>query len=164
MAGVDMGEVERRIRELGITLPDFGQEGYYGTSYGKMRPHHQVGSLLFLSGHVPERNGTIVYPGRLGETVTIEQGYEAARLVGINCLAGIKLAVGDLDRVVSLVRSLCFVVCTPSFYEVHKVSSGATDLFADVLGDRGIGGRATIGVNTLAKNHCFELWLTVEVE
>ena len=64
----------------------------------------------------------------------------------------------------SLVRSLCFVVCTPSFYDVHRVSSGATDLFAEVLGDRGIGGRATIGVTSLAKNHCFELWLTVEVE
>ncbi len=159
-----MGRVEQRLKELSITLPDFDEVGYYGASYGKMKAHHQVGNLLFLSGHVPERNGTSVYPGRLGDTVTVEQGYEAARLVGINCLAGIKHAVGDLDRVVSLVRSLCFVVCTPTFYDVHRVSSGATDLFAEVLGDRGIGGRATIGVTSLARNHCFELWLTAEVE
>lgn len=159
-----MGRVERRLQDLKITLPDFGEVGYYGESYGKMKAHHRVGNLLFLSGHVPERNGTILHPGRLGDTLTIEQGYEAARLVGINCLAGLKHAVGDLDRVVSIVRSLCFVVCTPQFHDVHKVSSGATDLFAEVLGDRGIGGRATIGATSLARNHCFELWLTAEVE
>jgi enamine deaminase RidA (YjgF/YER057c/UK114 family) len=159
-----MGRFEQRIQDLKITLPDFGEVGYYGESYGKMKAHHRVGNLLFLSGHVPERNGTILHPGRLGDTLTIEQGYEAARLVGINCLAGLKHAVGDLDRVVSIVRSLCFVVCTPQFHDVHKVSSGATDLFAEVLGDRGIGGRATIGVTSLARNHCFELWLTAEVE
>ena len=158
-----MGQVEQRLKELGFTLPDFGEVGYYGETYGQMKAHHRVGNLLFLSGHVPERNGTILYPGRLGDTVTIEQGYEAARLVGLNCLAGIKYAVGDLDLVVSIVRSLCFVVCTPTFYDVHRVSSGATDLFAEVLGDRGIGGRATIGVTSLARNNCFELWLTAEV-
>lgn len=159
-----MGRVEQRLQDLKIRLPDFGEVGYYGESYGKMKAHHRVGNLLFLSGHVPERNGTIVHPGRLGDTLTIEQGYEAARLVGINCLAGLKHAVGDLDLVVSIVRSLCFVVCTPQFHDVHKVSSGATDLFAEVLGDRGIGGRATIGVTSLARNHCFELWLTAEVD
>jgi enamine deaminase RidA (YjgF/YER057c/UK114 family) len=159
-----MGRVEQRLKDLGITLPDFGEVGYYGETYGKMKAHHQVGNLLFLSGHVPERNGAILHPGRLGDTLTIEQGYEAARLVGINCLAGLKHATGDLDRIVGIVRSLCFVVCTPEFHEVHKVSSGASDLFAEVLGDRGIGGRATIGVTSLARNHCFELWLSAEVE
>lgn len=159
-----MGRVEQRLRDLGITLPDFGEAGYYGESYGKMKAHHRVGNLVFLSGHVPERNGSMLYPGRLGDTVTLDQGYEAAKLVGINCLAGLKHATGDLDRVVSIVRSLCFVVCTPDFYDVHKVSSGATDLFAEALGERGIGGRATIGVTSLARNHCFELWLTAEVE
>jgi hypothetical protein len=61
------------------------------------------------------------------------------------------------------VRSLNFVVCTPDYYDVYKVSSGATDLFRDVFGEeRGVGGRATIGVTSLAKNACFENWLTVE--
>jgi enamine deaminase RidA (YjgF/YER057c/UK114 family) len=130
-----------------------------------MKAHHQVGKLLFLSGHVPEQNGIVVHAGKLGENVSIEQGYAAARLTAINCLAGIKYAIGDLDRVAGIVRSLCFVACTPSFHDVHRVSSGATDLFAEVFGkERGLGGRATIGVVSLAKNHCFEIWLTVEVE
>jgi enamine deaminase RidA (YjgF/YER057c/UK114 family) len=158
-------DVETRIKELGVDLPDFSKTPYYGPSYGSMKPHHRVGSILFLSGHIPERpDGSLLHPGRLGADVTIEQGYEAARLTAINCLAGIKHAIGDLNAVVSIVRSLNFVVCTPDFYDVHKVSSGATDLFVEVFGEeRGLGGRATIGVTTLARNNCFENWLTVEV-
>lgn len=158
-------DVEERVRELGLEVPDYSETPYYGPQYGTMKAHHQVGSLLFLSGHVPEYpDGTILHPGRLGETVTIEQGYEAARLTALNCLAGIRLAVGSLNRVRSLVRSLNFVVCTPDFHDVHRVSSGATDLFVEVFGEEaGLGGRATIGVMSLARNHCFENWLTVEV-
>ena len=157
---------EARIRELGLELPDYSVTPYYGPSYGSMKAHHRVGSLLFLSGHVPERpDGTVLYPGRLGAGVTIEQGYAAAHLTGVNALAGIRHAVGSLNRVRSIVRSLCFVVCTPEFHDVHRISSGATDLFRDVFGEEaGLGGRATIGVTSLARNHCFEIWLTVEVE
>ena len=157
-------ETETRLRQMGIELPDFGPTTYYGATYGKMKPFHRTGSLLFLSGHIPERDGQVIYPGRLGDTVTLEQGYEAARITGLNCLAALTQALGDLDRVVAIVRTLNFVVCTPTFYDVHKVSSGLTDLLAEVLGaERGIGGRATIGVMSLARNHCFETWLTAEV-
>ena len=157
-------EIERKLRAMGIELPDFGSAAYYGASYGKMKPFHRTGNLLFLSGHIPEKDGQVIYPGRLGQTVTFEQGYEAARLTGINCLAGLKQALGDLDRVLALVRTLNFVVCTPEFYDVHKVASGLTDLFAEVYGsERGVGGRATIGVMSLARNNCFETWLTAEV-
>jgi enamine deaminase RidA (YjgF/YER057c/UK114 family) len=157
-------ETERKLREMAIELPDFGPATYYGATYGKMKPFHRTGDLLFLSGHIPERDGQVIYPGRLGETVTLEQGYEAARITGVNCLAALKQALGDLDRVVAVVRTLNFVVCAPTFYDVHKVSSGLTDLLAEVLGpERGIGGRATIGVMSLARNNCFETWLTAEV-
>lgn len=159
-------DYDARVLELGLGLPDYSVTPYYGANYGSMKSHHQVGSLLFLSGHVPELDGGgVLHPGRLGADVTIEQGYEAARLTGINALAGIRYAVGSLNRVRAIVRSLCFVVCTPEFHDVHKVSGGATDLFRDVFGsEAGLGGRATIGVTSLARNHCFEIWLTVEVE
>ena len=159
-------DYEQRVKEMGLEIPDYSVTPYYGPNYGSMKAHHQVGSLLFLSGHVPEYpDGTILHPGHLGEEVTIEQGYEAARLTAINCLAGIRHAIGSLNYVKAIVRSLNFVVCTPDFPDVHKVSSGATDLFREVFGDEvGVGGRATIGVTSLARNHCFENWLTVEVE
>ena len=93
------------------------------------------------------------------------EGYLAARRTGLNVLGGIRQAVGSLDRVKGIVRSLNFVVCTPEFEEVHKVSSGLSDLFVEVFGpERGLGGRATIGVMALAGGVCFETWVTVEVE
>jgi enamine deaminase RidA (YjgF/YER057c/UK114 family) len=157
---------EARARALGLEIPDFAADGYYGAGYGSMKPHHQVGRVLYLSGHVPELpDGRSLHPGRLGRDVTVEQGYEAARQTALNCLAGIRLAVSSLDRVVAVVRSLNFVACVPEFTDVHRVSSGATDLFAEVFGaEAGLGGRATIGVVSLAGDACFENWLTVEVD
>jgi enamine deaminase RidA (YjgF/YER057c/UK114 family) len=128
-----------------------------------MKPFHISGNILHLSGHVPERDGEPVHSGRLGEGVTLEQGIEAARLTGINALAGMKQALGSLDRVTALIKSLNFVACAPDFRLVHQVSSGMTDLLAEVFGrEVGIGCRATIGIQALALNHCFETWIEVE--
>ncbi len=156
--------IEDKLGELGIELPDFGAETYYGATYGKMKPFHLIGNELHLSGHIPEIDGVVQYPGRLGATVTLDEGYQAARITGINVIAGMKQALGDLGRVKGLIKSLNFVVCEPDFYDVHKVSSGMTDLFAEVFGDgAGIGCRATIGVQSLARNNCFETWLSCEL-
>jgi enamine deaminase RidA (YjgF/YER057c/UK114 family) len=160
-----MPDYEARVAELGLDIPDYTTLPYLGLKYGSMKSHHLSGSLLFLSGHVPDRaDDTPLHPGRLGAEVTVEQGYEAARLTAVNCLATIRLALGSLNRVNALVRSLNFVVVAPGFVDVNLVSSGATDLFRDIFGEEaGLGGRATIGVACLAHNHCFENWLTVEV-
>lgn len=150
---------------MGLDLPDFDRDGYYGADYGTMKPYHRVGNLLFLSGHVSQVGDKVLYAGRLGADLTVGDGYAAARRTGLNMLGGIRQAVGSLDRVVSIVRTLNFVVCTPEFTEVHKVSSGLSDLLVEVFGpQRGLGGRATIGVMALANGVCFETWATVEVE
>jgi enamine deaminase RidA (YjgF/YER057c/UK114 family) len=156
---------ERLAIDMGLDLPDFDRDGYYGAGYGTMKPFHRVGSLLFLSGHVAQQGAGITHRGRLGADLSVEDGYAAARQTGINVLGGIRQAVGSLDRVKGIVRSLNFVVCTPEFQEVHKVSSGLSDLFLQVFGpERGLGGRATIGVMALAGGVCFETWVTVEVD
>lgn len=150
--------------KMGLDLPDFDVTGYYGADYGTMKPYHRIGSLLFLSGHVAQIGAEITHKGRLGADLTTEQGYLAARQTGLNVLGGIKQAVGSLDRVKSIVRTLNFVVCTPDYQEVHKVSSGLSDLLVQVFGPRaGLGGRATIGVMALANGVCFETWATVEL-
>lgn len=157
----------KRIEELGLVLPGAGGgAGYYGTRYGKMKPHYLSEKLLFLSGQTAgvDDEGKALFPGRLGRDVTVEQGYEAARLTGLNCLSCIKDAVGDLDRVKGLVRSLNFIACDPSFTQPHLVASGLTDLFEQVFGPEiGVGGRASIGVMSLADDYCFETWVTVEL-
>ena len=159
--------IEERLRALGLELPmqTADQRDYYGRKYGKMRPYYRAGNVLYLSGHTAGmRDGTVLHPGVLGRDVSVEDGYQAARLAGLHCLAGTKDAIGDLDRVVGLARSLNFVACAPGFTEPHLVASGLTDLFAQVFGEEiGVGPRATIGVTSLADNYCFETWMTVEV-
>ena len=122
---------------------------------------------------MPERiNGGVVHPGALSLDLTTVHGYEPRGSRGSTPWAAsatrsvplIRYALGTLDRVVAVVRSLNFVVCTPGFHDIHLVADGVTDLLRDVFGeDAGIGGRATVGVTSLARNHCFETWLTLEV-
>ena len=90
-------EIEGKLKAMGIMLPELGKwdsnlgtaQKYYGQQYGKMKPFHRTGNLLFLSGHVPDLpDGTAMHPGRVGAEVTVEQAYKAARQTGINCLAG----------------------------------------------------------------------------
>lgn len=157
---------EDRITELDLQIPNFSNaDDYYGQKYGKMKPYYRYQNLLFLSGHVPDLpDGKVLHAGRIGGDVSVEEGYQAARVTGLNCLGGIRQAVGSLNNVVALVRSLNFVVCDPSFTDPNQIASGLTDLLADVFGqDAGIAPRATIGVTSLANNHCFETWMTLEV-
>ena len=158
------GLIESRIQSLGLVLPAVEGADYYGSNYGTMKPSHIVGSILHLSGHVPIRDGLPVYPGRLGETVTIEQGQEAAELTAMNAIAGMKQALGDLDRVACIFKSLNFVSCSCDFTDVHLVSTAMANRFVDIFGeDTGIGCRATIGVQSLAHNFCYETWIEVEI-
>jgi enamine deaminase RidA (YjgF/YER057c/UK114 family) len=160
-----MTSPEAMAMHMGYDIPDFDRAGYYGADYGTMKPFHRIGSLLFLSGHVAQIGDTVTHKGRLGADLSTAQGYAAARQTGLNLLGGIRQAVGSLDRVKSMVRTLNFVVCTPDYEDVHKVSSGLSDLLVEVFGaERGLGGRATIGVMALAGGVCFETWATVEVE
>jgi hypothetical protein len=129
---------EKLALMMGLDIPDFDRIGYYGAE--------------------------ITHTGRLGQDLTTDQVYQAARQTGLNVLGGIKQAVGRLDRVKSIVRTQNFVVCTPENEETPKVSSGLSDLLVKVFGrDRGLGGRATIGVMALANGVCFETWTTVEL-
>lgn len=155
---------EATLKRLGITLPDYEAKPFAGDKYGKMRPFRIVGSMLYLSGHVPEVDDKVIYPGKLGETLTTEQGYQAARIAAINVLAGIRQALGSLNRVGCLIRSLNFVVCAADYFEINKVANGVTDLLAEVLGpERGTGCRATIGVEALTQNACFETWTEFQI-
>jgi enamine deaminase RidA (YjgF/YER057c/UK114 family) len=165
MAAGRILDAEARVRELGLDLQDFARNGYTGLKYGSVKTHHVVGRVLYLSGHLPElADGTVVHPGMLGRDLTVEQGYAAARQAGLNVISGIRFALGDLNRVAAIIRSLNFVVSAPDFHDIHLVANGATDLFRDVFGtEAGVGGRATVGVTSLARMHCFETWVTVEV-
>jgi len=157
-----MSAIEDRLAGLGLELPappaaPSGVE----LPFEFVRVH---GDLAYVSGHGPLDGDRVLVTGSVGGDVTVEQGYEAARQTGLNCLAGMRYAAGSLDRVKCLIRNLCFVAAAPDFTDVHLVSSGCSDLLRDVFGpEAGLGGRATIGVQSLAHDHCFECWLEVEL-
>ena len=155
--------IEQKLTRMGIELPQLGPS-YDVETYGKMIPHFNVGNVLTLTA-VPEIDAQIVHPGRLGEAVSTEQGYEAARIAGTHLLAGPKLALDDLDRVKRLLQTVNFVACAPDYAEVHRVASGLTDLLAEVFGEQtGVGVRVALGVQRLAGAICFETWAQFEIE
>ena len=155
----------KRVEELGLLLPGAGGgAGYYGTRYGKMKPHYLSDKLLFLSGQTAgvDGEGKALFPGRLGRDVTVEQGYEAARLTGLNCLSCIKDAVGDLDRVKRVVKLVGFVNSSPDFTDQPKVVNGCSDLFVEVFGDAGRHARSAVGVAQLPFNVSVEVEAVIE--
>jgi enamine deaminase RidA (YjgF/YER057c/UK114 family) len=148
-----MGTLEQRLNELGIDLPAPAAPA------GAYVPTGQSGTMLFVSGQLPLLNGELRYLGHLGDTVTIEEGYAAARLCGLNLLAQVKAACGgDLDRVSRVLRLGGFVASTPAFDQQPKVINGASDLMTEVFGDKGRHARFAVGASALP------LGVAVEVE
>jgi hypothetical protein len=154
---------EERARELGLEIPDYADPPY-GGRYGTVKGFHRTGRLVMLSGITAEaRDGTVFHPGRLGDTLTVEQGYEAARRAAVNTLGLMRLALGSLDEVGAIARVLGFVVATPEFEEHHLVGQAVNDLYIEVFGrERGVSGRAFVGVASLARRNAVELWVTAE--
>ena len=138
------GMIESKLTELGLTLPALAAP--IANYVGFVR----TGDLLFVSGQLClGADGKLVAKGKLGAEVPIEDGQKAARACAINLLAQIKAAVGDLDRVVRVVRLGGFISSVPSFLDGPKVMNGASDLMVTVLGDKGRHARTTIGVAVL---------------
>ena len=111
----------------------------------------QVGSLLFMSGNGPRRADGSSVRGKLGIDLSLEQGYEAARLVGLGMLAGVRKELGSLDRVRRLVRVTGMVNAAPDFEEQAKVIDGFSDLMVEVFGEAGRGARSAPGMGSLPK-------------
>jgi enamine deaminase RidA (YjgF/YER057c/UK114 family) len=125
----------------------------------------RTGNLLFLSGKGPRTSpeggaGT----GKLGKDVTVEQGYQDARSVGLTLLAVMEKALGNLDRVKRIVKVLGMVNSAPDFGDQPKVVNGCSDLFVDVFGDKGRHARSAVGMGALPNNITVEIEVIVEVE
>ncbi len=147
-----MGKFETRLAQLGIILPAAAAPA------ANYVPAVRSGSLLFLSGQLPFTDGKLAFLGRLGDTVSVEDGYQAARLCAINLIAQIQAAASTIDRVARIVRVGGFVACTADFTDQPKVINGASDLFVAVFGDAGRHARAAVGCPSLP------LGVPVEVE
>jgi enamine deaminase RidA (YjgF/YER057c/UK114 family) len=149
--------IEDRLAALGLQLPPVPKPiGNYVAGVA-------VGNLLFMSGIGPRRPEGGVVAGRLGESMDIEQGYQAAQLVALNMLANIRSVIGSLDRIERVVKVLGMVNCTPAFNDMPKVINGFSDLFVQLLGEeRGRGARSAVGMAALPNQIAVEVEMVLQ--
>ena len=153
-----MSKAESRLKELGITLPDSP------APVANYIPVVRTGNLIYLSGVGPtaKADGS-AYVGKLDSQLTVEEGYEAARLTAVNMIARLKGYLGDLDRVVQIVKVLSMVNADPDFTEPPAVTNGCSDLLVDVFGESGKHARSAIGVASLPGGMPIEIEMIVEI-
>ena len=150
--------IKDRLTELGITLPTVPEP------MGNYVHAVRAGNLLFLSGKGPTKAEGGVSTGKVGNDVTLEQGYQDARSVGITLLAVMENELGSLDSITHIVKVLGMVNSAPDFTDHPKVINGCSDLFVEVFGDKGRHARSAVGMGALPGNITVEIEVIVEVE
>jgi enamine deaminase RidA (YjgF/YER057c/UK114 family) len=151
-------DAEAKLKEKGIVLATPGKP--VANYVNAVR----VGNLLFLAGKGPTKPDGSNITGKVGKDLTIEQGYEAAKLVAINHLAVLKAELGDLNKVKRIVKVLGMVNCTDDFKDQPKVINGYSDLMVDIFGDKGKHARSAVGMGSLPMNIAVEVEVIVEIE
>ncbi|MFC7394534.1 RidA family protein [Scopulibacillus cellulosilyticus] len=153
-----MSVVEKKLEELGVILPEQAKPKFVYV------PCNRTGNLVYTSGMDCRVNGELIYEGKLGKDLTIEQGREAARQCIINCFTAIKWQIGDLDKIKKVVKVLAFVNSAPGFVDQPYVINGASEFLEEVLGEKGKHARSAIAANELPFNTPVEIEIIVEVE
>jgi enamine deaminase RidA (YjgF/YER057c/UK114 family) len=151
-------EIEKRLGELGYEVPNVpvAAANYIG--------YVRVGDLLFIGGNIGRINGVLKYRGKVGDAVTLEQAYDAARNCALNHLAIMKAALGSLDQVERIVKVIGYVNVAPGFIDMPKVVNGESDLLVQLWGERGEHTRAAVGVASLSQDAPVETEVTVQVK
>ena len=149
---------EERLRDLKITLPTPPK------AMAKYRTALLVGSRLFVSGHGPLKEDGTYIQGKVGDDLTIAQGYAAARAVGLAVLGTVRPELGTLDRIKRLIRTVGFVNCSGDFRDHPQVINGFSELMAEIFGDEaGVGVRSAVGASSLPVNIAVEIECLFEV-
>ena len=150
---------EEKLKELGYDIKPLDAPAYPPMAYGKI-----AGNLLYLSGATPPPVNGKAWSGRVGETYSIEEGYQAARLVAVQQLTMAKTVLGDLSRIKQVVKVLGMVNCVPNFPDTPKVVHGFSDLLFEVLGEKGRHARSAVGLQGLPGNVPIEVETIFEIE
>lgn len=152
-----MGKIEARLQELGLELPSVP------TPQAAYVPAVTVGNFVFVSGQTVTLDGKPVMQGKVGQDLTVEQGYEGARLCALKALAVLKQELGSLDRIKRIVKVLGWVNCPPEFDQQPQVMNGFSELMEEVLGEKGKHARSAIGTNALPGQSPVEVEMVVEI-
>lgn len=150
-------DAEKKLKEQGIELfkPTAPMANYVKAV--------RTGNLIFLAGHGPTKADGTNITGKLGKDLTLEQGYEASRQVGVAILSTLKAEIGDLNKVKRIVKVLGMVNCTDTFTDQPKVINGFSDLMVAVFGEKGKHARSAVGMNSLPSNIAVEVEMIVEI-
>jgi len=153
-----MSHVEDKLRQMGLELPP------PPTPVAAYVPALRTGNLVFVSGQIPRVKGELKYRGRVGGSLSMEDGRAAARICALNALAAVKQEIGDLDRVQRIVKLTGYVASASGFTDQPKVVDGASVLLNELLGEKGRHARAAVGVNELPLGAAVELEMIVELK
>lgn len=149
--------IEEKLKELGFELPEAPKP------LASYIPVKKIGNLVFTAGQIPLKNGVLVYKGKIGKEIGLDNGINAAELCTINCLSVIKSAVGDLDNIKQIVKVTVFVNSSDGFTDQPKVANGASDLLVKLFSDKGKHVRSAVGVNELPIDASVEIEMIVEI-
>lgn len=150
--------IEERLKGKSIELPEPPKPA------GAYVPAVRVQNLIFVAGQIPFVKGALKYKGKVGRDISIEDGYQAARICAINALSILKSELGSLDKVARIVRVAGFVNCADDFVEQPKVINGSSDLLVDVFGDYGKHARIAVGANALPFGAAVEVEILAEIK
>ena len=155
-----MPEIEKKLNEMGYQLTEPRR-----SAVGNFVPAVRTGNLVYTAGTGPGLpDGGLLHVGKLGAEISIEQGYDCARLTMLNLLSNLKGEIGDLDKVRRVVKLLCMVNAAPEFTQTPQVANGASDLLVELFGEKGRHARSAVGMSTLPGNMPIEIEMIVEVE
>jgi enamine deaminase RidA (YjgF/YER057c/UK114 family) len=151
-------DYEEKIKQLGIVIPKAPKP------VAQYLPAKKVGRLIFCSGQGPVIDGKVTHSGKLGTEKTIEEGYDAAKICVLNCLAAARELIGTLNQVDEIVKMTGFVNSSADFYDQPKVINGASDLLVNIFGEKGRHARCAIGTSVLPSNISVEVELILSVK
>lgn len=150
--------IEEKIKALGLEIPEVAKP------LAAYVPAKKVGELVMTSGQVPLVKGAIKYVGKVGKDLSEEEGQLAAQVCALNCLAAIKGVIGNLDKIIEVVKLTVFVASAEDFTAQPKVANGASELIGKIFGDAGKHVRSAVGVTALPLNAAVEIEMIVRVE
>ena len=135
---------EENIKNLGLNIPELPK------ALANYVPYKIVGKTMYISGQAPVKNGELIYKGKVGSDISVEDGIEAAKLCVINIIAAVKTGLeGDWGKLDSFVKLTGYVNCQDTFTDQPKIINGASDMLVEIFGDQGRHSRVAVGSNAL---------------
>ncbi|WP_370930947.1 RidA family protein [Bartonella sp. DGB1] len=153
-----MSNIQQNLKNLNIVIPQAT------VAVANYQPYITSDKYLFISGQLPMVDGKLKYNGKVGQNISIEQASEAAALCAINVLAQAQAALNNLNKIKKLIKLTIFIATSNDFTQHSYVGNGASDLFVNILGEKGKHSRSAIGVNSLPFDAPVEIEAIFEIE